>query len=262
MRKLKRRKAQGAGRYESWIKWTGCHLSEHPAMLWRVAVRRAHKDPVFLQRRQRQTHYSLARNVSYKAVQQHQISFLVYSFLATAAISSHTQLEESLVTTVFAEERDNVTSFACQMIVHDCAVISSVSCSFPHSVHYYHSHTVNLHGVTFSKHIFQICPVASINSGTVQLNADLDHASSLSLTRTTTPVNSSVSQVSVPNLKKTIVMFSLWLLTLGLYFWSFGIFTSNLLKPHEINSRGTKHNKMRKRMLESVENTKCILAVP
>lgn len=34
----------------------GCHLSEHPAMLWRGAVRRAHKDPVFPQRRQRQTH--------------------------------------------------------------------------------------------------------------------------------------------------------------------------------------------------------------
>lgn len=62
------------------------------------------------------------------------------------------------------------------------------------------------------ENIFQICPVASINSGTVQLNADLDYASSLSLTHTTTPVNSSVSQVSVPNLKKTIVMFSLYFL--------------------------------------------------
>lgn len=47
---------------------------------WRVAVRRAHKDPVFLQRRQRQTHYSLARNVSNKAAQQHQISFYFTAF--------------------------------------------------------------------------------------------------------------------------------------------------------------------------------------
>ena len=50
------------------------------------------------------------------------------------------QHEESLITRVFAKDRDSVTSFACQMIVHDCALISSVSFAFPHSMHYCHSH--------------------------------------------------------------------------------------------------------------------------
>lgn len=79
--------------------------------------------------------------------------FLFYSFFfpPTAAITPHMQHEESLVTRVFTEDHDSVTSFACQMIVHDCAVISWVPCSFPHSMHYYHSHTVSLHGVTVSK---------------------------------------------------------------------------------------------------------------
>lgn len=49
-------------------------------------------------------------------------------------------------------------------------------------------------------------------SGSVQLNADLNHACSLDLTHTAAPMNSSVSQVSV--LKPV---------TSGLYFWSFGI---------------------------------------
>lgn len=84
-----------------------------------------------------------------------------------------------------------------------CCYFNRFLLLFLHTMHEQHSHTsefapCDIFQVRGWKNILQICPVAAIGSGTVQLNADLNHASSFRLTHTTAPVNISVSQVSVP----------------------------------------------------------------
>lgn len=69
-------------------------------------------------------------------------------------------------------------------------LLQQIPAPFPQTMHERRSHTKWVCTVWHfpskrMENILQICPVAAISSGTVQLNADLNHASSFRLTHTT-----------------------------------------------------------------------------
>ena len=93
------------------------------------------------------------------------------------------------------------------------------------------------------ENILQFCPVAPIRSGTVQLNADQNHASSLSDSH-----NSYHKQQCLPSLRSKPKNDHYYLFPLTSYLRSLllkaleFIFIIHFLDPHEIKHSGTKHN--------------------
>lgn len=167
--RLKRRKAQGEGRYESWIACTRCHLSEHPAMLWRVTVRHAHKDPVFPQRRQRQTQYS--QIVSNKAVQTHQLAFyFTVFFFSQQQLLPHTCNTKSHLSPGYSPRTMTVWQHArwlCMTVLlfHHFQAPSFIPCVTTILTQWLC--TVWQFPSKRMENILQICSVAPIRSGSV-----------------------------------------------------------------------------------------------
>lgn len=136
-KELKRGSAQGSRRYESWIPWDGLPF------VWTSCNTVTCDIQACSQRScvSSETSHTDTLQCSQKYQQQgSRISFTTDTTWWT--VIYHQGIRWRLW-------HDDI--ICCQMIVHDCAVISShVSSSFPHSTHYIHSHAVSLHGVTLS----------------------------------------------------------------------------------------------------------------
>lgn len=162
-------------------------------MLWRGAVRHAHKDPVFPQRRQRQTHCSGAS------------FFFLQLFFFPNSNYYHTRATWWIVT-CHQGIRRAAWKYDIIRISDDCAWPGCYFVKYFLFISSFHtwlpfSHSDHALGWNFPcqrmENIFADLSSGFFGSGSVQLNADLNPACSLELTHTAAPTNSSVSQEPV-----------------------------------------------------------------